>query len=393
MDIFISYTTEDQERVEPIVTVLKNQGWQVFWDRNIPVGETWHNYIGDALKNASCVLVIWSEHSITSQWVMAEAEAAKKKNAYVPVLIDDVDPPLGFTNIQAADLTSWNGSISDPMYVHLSKAITSRFSPKKAPSVEQQPNSEQSRKNRLKSIIISFLKQVKINHYLFFFVLLIVLYFVIPIINIKSDNVHDIDGNVYKTVTIGNQIWMIENLNVSHYRNGDEIPQVRNADEWSLLTTGAWCYYNNDPTNGRTFGKLYNWFAINDPRGLAPEGWHIPTDGEWQELERHLGMSWEDINKVGLGGRIGGKLKEIGTNHWNNPNKGATNESGFTALAAGDRASDGTFNFIGKHAFYWSSSNYNNGFAWNRKLYYDNSGINRYFLPMQCGFSVRCIKD
>ena len=157
--------------------------------------------------------------------------------------------------------------------------------------------------------------------------------------------VTDYDGNTYKTVKIGKQIWMAENLNVSHYRNGDIIPEVKNPDEWSKLTTGAWCYYENDSENGKTYGKLYNWFAVNDPRGLAPEGWHIPTDAEWTHLTEYLGG--KEIEKTYQGiyyweiADVGGKLKA--TTLWKSPNEGATNSSGFTAFPGGYRYDDGDF--------------------------------------------------
>lgn len=133
------------------------------------------------------------------------------------------------------------------------------------------------------------------------------------------------DDKVYKIVKIGNQVWMAENLNTSHYLNGDSIPQVQDKAEWVALTTGAWCYYQNDAENGKTYGKLYNWYAVNDPRGLAPEGWHIPTDAEWIALIDYLGGT----------NVAGGKMKQIGTVHWISPNLGATNESGFSALPGG----------------------------------------------------------
>jgi uncharacterized protein (TIGR02145 family) len=121
--------------------------------------------------------------------------------------------------------------------------------------------------------------------------------------------VTDIDGNSYNLVEIDTQLWISKNLNVSKYRNGDEIPQVQDASEWAALTTGAWCYYENKEENGTTYGKLYNWYAVNDPRGLAPEGFHIPSDEEWNDLIENLGG--ENV--------AGGKMKEKGKVHWDEP--------------------------------------------------------------------------
>ena len=124
-------------------------------------------------------------------------------------------------------------------------------------------------------------------------------------------------------VQIGNQIWMTKNLNVSRYRNGDPIPQVTDPIQWNNLTTGAWCYYANNTANGKIYGKLYNWYAVNDPRGLAPIGWHVPSDTEWTILTSSLGGQFV----------AGGKMKS--TTLWNSPNAAATNSSGFFGLPGG----------------------------------------------------------
>ena len=155
----------------------------------------------------------------------------------------------------------------------------------------------------------------------------------------NSETVTDIDGNTYKTVKIGNQIWMAENLKVTHYRNGDIIPNVTNNFEWAYLSTGAWCVHDNDGSYANTYGYLYNWYAVNDIRNIAPEGWHVPTDEEWKELEMYLGMSQTEADDTGYRGtNEGGKLKEAGTTHWETPNTGATNETGFSALPGGCRS-------------------------------------------------------
>jgi uncharacterized protein (TIGR02145 family) len=149
------------------------------------------------------------------------------------------------------------------------------------------------------------------------------------------------------SVIIGTQTWMLRNLDVITYRNGDSIPQVTDPTQWSGLTTGAWCWYNNDSANGAVYGKLYNWYAVNDSRGLAPAGYHIPTASEWQTLTNALG---------GLS-LAGGDLKEAGTTHWSDPNTGATNNSGFTGLPGGNRgAFNGTFSNINNIGYWWTSS-------------------------------------
>jgi uncharacterized protein (TIGR02145 family) len=142
-------------------------------------------------------------------------------------------------------------------------------------------------------------------------------------------------------VTIGSQIWSCENLNVSTYRNGDPIPEVTDPVAWTSLTTGAWCYYNNDPSNGAIYGKLYNWYAVNDPRGLAPQGWHVATESDWNKLVKHIDVGADTMcQNCNQSTIAGGKLKEIGVTHWQSPNTGSTNSNNFSALPSGFRAAE-----------------------------------------------------
>jgi uncharacterized protein (TIGR02145 family) len=195
--------------------------------------------------------------------------------------------------------------------------------------------------------------------------------------------VTDIDGNVYKTVQIGNQVWMAENLKVTHYRNGDAIPEVTKNDQWDKLKTGAFCVFNNDAANGRKYGKLYNWYAVSDYRDISPIGWHIPTYQEWEILVNYL--SGEES--------AGGKLKEAGTSHWQNPNKGANNSSGFKFLPAGFRHSYGKFSNIGCNGYLWNATKNDADTAWGYCLNYNNSKVSNYISFMSSGYSVRCIMD
>lgn len=186
-----------------------------------------------------------------------------------------------------------------------------------------------------------------------------------------------------KTVKIGTQTWTSNNLNVSRYKNGDIIPEVKDQKEWDTLTTGAWCYYNNDPKYGAIYGKLYNWYAVNDPRGLAPEGFHIPSQYEWTKLINFLGG--EDI--------AGGKMKEIGTMHWLKPNKYATNSSGFNGLPGGQRYSIASFFDITTHGNWWSSAENDSYTAKKIFIWNSDNGIGKAYYSKEDGFSVRCIKD
>lgn len=190
--------------------------------------------------------------------------------------------------------------------------------------------------------------------------------------------------NVIPFVTICTQDWMTQNLAVSTYRNGDPIPEVTDPTQWASLTTGAWCYYNNNSTTGATYGKLYNWYAVNDPRGLAPLGWHVPTEAEWNILETCLDGAIE----------AGGKMKTMGTSHWAVPNVGATNSSGFSGLPGGFRTGDdGTFTSISTIAVWWSSTEYIPGQVWTHALINDNSYELRLGNYRDAGCNVRCIRD
>ncbi|HPN33389.1 MAG TPA: fibrobacter succinogenes major paralogous domain-containing protein [bacterium] len=205
----------------------------------------------------------------------------------------------------------------------------------------------------------------------------------------------DVDGNSYKTIKIGNQWWMAENLKATHYRNGDAVPQVTDNAAWTALNTGAYCNYENDASNATTYGRLYNWYAATDVRKLAPLGWHVPTDAEWKTLETALGMSPADIEGTwGRGDGIGGKMKETSATHWAGPNEGATNASGFTALPAGSRRNtDGAFADKGNNALFWCSSEMNATSAWTRGLAYNDALVYRLNVVYTAGNSIRCIKD
>jgi uncharacterized protein (TIGR02145 family) len=185
---------------------------------------------------------------------------------------------------------------------------------------------------------------------------------------------------------IGDQIWTLTNLDVATYRNGDAIPQVQDAIAWSNLTTGAWCYYENTTTYGSTYGKLYNWYAVNDPRGLAPTGYHIPQDAEWTTLTNYLGGNsiavWFES--------AGAKMKS--TTGWQADGNG-NNTSGFTGLPGGSRSNNGNFYDIGAFGFWWSSSEGNADYAWFRSLYFSYGDVNRYYNNKREGFSVRCLRD
>ena len=256
----------------------------------------------------------------------------------------------------------------------------------------------------------------------------------------KKTNSNKSSETVFKSVKIGNQEWMSDNLNVDHFRNGDIIPEVKSKDDWKEAGKNgqpAWCYYENDPKNGEKYGKFYNWYAVNDPRGLAPEGWHVPSDGEWTEMINFLDAdnNPEPQNELCQPGQsaeqskiVGGMLKYTGSDGddtyiyhpdrasadinnvreglWNSPNTGATNETGFSALPGGERSKSGKDKYISFVTSFWSSTELkeeektnieswykDDPIAWYWKIGYSRAAISRGILNQGHGVNVRCVKD
>lgn len=217
----------------------------------------------------------------------------------------------------------------------------------------------------------------------------------------KTGTVEDIDGHVYKTIKIGTQWWMAENLKVTRYRNGDIIPNVIEDSLWRKLSYGAFCAYDNEQMYVDTYGLLYNWYAISDNRGVAPDGWHVPTDEEWKQLEIFLGMNRSEADAIGGRGSSSIAASKLAgdASLWPDgeltfyPEFGA---SGFSALPGGFRTSGAAhFDAIGEFAFFWSSSEFS-GYkehVWRRHLNWNNSNISRDLSTKETAYSVRCVKD
>lgn len=195
----------------------------------------------------------------------------------------------------------------------------------------------------------------------------------------------DLDGNKYHSVQIGTQTWLVENLKTTKYRNGENIPNLQNLSAWTTTSEGAYCDYNNETKNGETYGRLYNWHAVNDIRKIAPEGWHVATDAEWQTLIDYLG-GWQIA---------AGKLKETGFAHWNQPNYEATNESKFTAIGSGLRfPSNGNYLYLKEYGYFWSPSASGLGPIFYKISYFTNyiEILDNQFTK-ETGLSIRCVKD
>lgn len=204
---------------------------------------------------------------------------------------------------------------------------------------------------------------------------------------ISYGNITDQEGNIYRTVKIGEQTWMAENLKATHYQDGSAIPNVTDLDAWIIFTDGAYCFTDNDTLNKNVYGTLYNYYAVADQRKICPAGWHVPSDAEWTVLENFLGGSTV----------AGMKMKEVGLTHWASPNSGAGNQSGFTALPAGSRYPSIDDDFLGKGYWgvWWSSSEHYSisECAWYRSLSTFNINLERNFYWKFVGYSIRCIMD
>jgi uncharacterized protein (TIGR02145 family) len=211
--------------------------------------------------------------------------------------------------------------------------------------------------------------------------------------NLTYGTLTDIDSNVYKTITIGSQTWMAENLKTTKYNDGTAIPNITVDAKWYAATTGAYSDYNNTQANSTIYGRLYNWYAVdinaatkvasNGGKNVCPTSWHVPTDIEWTTLTTYLGG--ESV--------AGGKLKETSTTHWLSPNTGATNETGFTALPGGERLNMGSYDGVGNVGSWWSSTEFNYSDARYRAMTYYATDAFRFGSGKRAGFSVRCVRD
>jgi uncharacterized protein (TIGR02145 family) len=200
----------------------------------------------------------------------------------------------------------------------------------------------------------------------------------------NSQTVTDYDGNIYNTVTIGTQVWLKENLKVTHYRNGDSIVNITNYLQWRQMTSAAYCDYDNNPDTSKTYGRLYNWYVVNDSRNLAPIGWHIPTEPEWTTLIDYLGGLY----------KAGGKLKESGTTHWLSPNTGATNSSSFSALPSGFRRNDGSYCNLGHNGLMFCNAIDSTTFSYYITMSHLSLEVGIQRNNYKCeGYAVRCVRD
>jgi uncharacterized protein (TIGR02145 family) len=206
--------------------------------------------------------------------------------------------------------------------------------------------------------------------------------------NPKSQTIKDIDGNIYRTITVGTQFWMAENLKTTKYNDGTAIPLITDSKEWGALATPGYCWYKNDAATYKSaYGAIYNWYAINNDR-LCPEGWHVPTYYEWGKVTTYLGFTPGSMDSL-----AGPKFNETSNTDWINAKDGSKNKKGFIAFQGGYRNDDGSFSPIGDYCRWWMSAEWNISTVWGRFLTYGYSNGLNSFVGMRQGFSVRCIKN
>lgn len=203
----------------------------------------------------------------------------------------------------------------------------------------------------------------------------------------------DANGNSYAVVQIGNQLWMAENLHTGKYQTGEDVNLVPDNRAWSGMTTGAYCSYSSLETNSDIYGHLYNWYAATDSRSIAPHGWHVPSDAEWHRMILAIDKDATLTDGVAESFIAGGMLKETGTSLWSSPNEGATNEFGFSALPAGSRYSNGTYNFLNTYAHWWCTDQKTDANAWLRYIPNDWTDFERIAVEKKFGLSLRCVQD
>jgi uncharacterized protein (TIGR02145 family) len=429
-DIFISYSKQDHKRAKDVATRLIQEGWSVFWDRNIPVGSNWDEILEKELNTARVIVTLWSKDSVTSEWVRAEAAEGANRRILVPVVLESVTIPIRFRLLQTADISDWDLGQSDTEGMQLlieaiarigslqtceegeARRIVEEKTVHKQSNKDDETNKQDELKTQGKSIdeqdpvpkkvryeLKKLIKKVSMNRRFLFLclagVVLISITYTIVQNAYKGTTeklghsytdpkiVKDIDGNEYNVIKIGNQIWMAENLRTTKYRDGKAILLVTDGTAWNYLNTSGYCLYNNFVAYRNSYGALYNWYAVNT-RILCPTGWHVPSDAEWTTLTTFLGGD----------SVAGGKLKETSTVHWSRPNTGATNESGFKALPGGTRYNRGSFYHTGYYGCWWSATEYyNESNAWYRGMSYETCYVRRHYDSKSVGFSVRCLKD
>ena len=426
-NVFISHSSADSKLAYAMCDYLEEKGIRCWIaPRNIPVGVKYGKSIIMGIKTCKIMVVLFNRNSNASEAVETEVERAfNYKTILIPFKLDETIPSdsleFSFGSFQWLNATKGKPEDHfDLLYQNCARVLGKKESPikvkpilpqtheikenpikekpilpltheKKESPIKEKSGHYQEEKNSLANKENESKKKKSIILIASLGAILLISIFFYKVdegeVTIGSNssvegaigNQRDQSNNTFE-VTIGSQVWTTKNLDVETFRNGDAIPQVQDAAAWKNLKTGAWCYYENKAENGATYGKLYNWYAVKDKRGLAPKGYHIPSDEEWTTLTNYLG-----------GEKIAGaKMKS--SSGWEN-NANGTNTIGFAGLPGGLRDYDGVFFSVGGNGYWWSSSVSGAKSAWYRNLSgYSDAGRNPYGTRRN-GKSVRCLRD
>lgn len=319
-DIFISYSHQDRDRARELAERLKQEGWSVFWDRVTPVGKVWSEVLDEELSNAKVIIVLWSNYSVKSNFVRDEAQEGAERKLLAPALLDRIKLPLGFRTFQTADISLWKYGDPDTEGIRLLVEAVAKIGNIRSREEVERIDREQTLRNdeqieqkkleqreedkvELKEIInttprktgIKFWYHTIFDHAKYIIIgtsiltVLLISIWIVRNIGIKEKFTQkstpalqslltDIDGNKYRTVVIGKQVWMAENLKTTRLNDGTVIPLNKGEEVWGKLKIQCYCWYNNDSAKyGAVYGALYNWYAVNTGK-LCPDGWHVPSD-------------------------------------------------------------------------------------------------------------------
>ena len=391
-DVFISHSSADSKLAYAMCDCLEEKGIRCWIaPRDIPGGEKYGKSIIMGLKTCKIMVVLFNRNSNASEAVEMEVERSfHYKLTLIPFKLDETIPSdsleFFFGSFQWLNATKGKPEDHfDLLYQNCARALGKKESPIKVKPILPKITGKKESPIKVKPILpkIAGKKEssIKVKP-------------ILPKTTEKKEN-PAIKENEIKIFGEGEQegeiqIWKSINLDVETYRNGTKIPQVQDKKAWSKLTTGAWCYYENKTANGTKYGKLYNWYAVNDPRGLAPKGFHIPTNSEWTLILQGLTEDEDDFDIAGT------KMKS--TTGWDNNGNG-TNTNGFNGLPGGYRTSDGNFLSIGECGMWWTSSVQDTEGFWRRAtswvnwLHADVGPLQGGVLYLQTGCSVRCLRD
>jgi len=403
-DVFISHSSSDSNLAYSICEYLEQRNIRCWIaPRDVQGGIEYAESIILGIRQCKIMVVVFTESANSSIFVKNEVERAfNYKSTIIPLKIDQTVPSaaleLFLGSVHWLDASQGKPEASfESLYQTCARTLGVK--PQGKVDVQERPVSvemEQSKDKLVSAEPETTRKPKTFNKTKWIFAAALSIIVLLGIfMNLSAPKVAKGNTPNVENVKIGNQYWTVSNLNVDTFRNGDKILEVKTDEAWVKAGRNkkpAWCYYKNNPKYGKKYGKLYNWYAVNDPRGLAPEGYHIPTDTEWTLLIRFLGG--EEKAGLQMKAEKGWYLWEASdtTTSQHNEEK-VTNLSGFSGLPGGIRNNNGTYNDIGRYGDWWSATEDDTDSAWDRYLDYSHDDVGRFNSAKGEGLSVRCLRD